>query len=74
MRKKLFAISLAIGVLLCASGCGGGSKTPDPNRKEEACSYKGTAPVYGAEHQATMSCSPDGDGWVYPVIGHHHHK
>ena len=63
MKKRIcFLIVLVLSILSLLCGCEDGKKSPDPNRKTEKCTYKGTARVFGAEHQRT-SCTVDGDGY-----------
>lgn len=46
---------------------------PDPNRTQENCSFQGTADVLPEMHNNGY-CHTDGDGYFWPLIGHHHHK
>lgn len=70
----LAIVAIAIIVIAIISQNGSSSnKSPDPNRTHENCSFLGTANVYPALH-CQGNCYPDGDGYYWPVFGHHHHK
>ena len=71
-------IFLAVIIIAFVLDAGKGNKSyvnsKDPNRTKESCSYLGEASVLPSNHNGSEFCSPDGDGYWQPAMGHHHHK
>lgn len=80
--KKVFGLIIVVIILIVLFivwllGDGNNNNknnTLDPNRTTEPCAYYGETKVFGWEHQSIYNCISDGDGYYYPIFGHHHHK